>query len=608
MNKIRIDSDMALKIANSVIMNDINKPATRFTSIQQEQERDALAMQLEGKEIYKACIPELKRKLFSKYIATRMPKGASVGLIAAQAFSQPLTQIILKSQHHAGKEFGAKPDELLASLLSLGSANGYTILHHSNVDMDVDELTSWASKFEVIYVKDVLKNVLENTGYRPMKIDVDPDASTKKLTKAELVDHEFYPAYFRIFGDDILFPRDFHVRFYLDLSKIYLKRVPYCSILEAIAEIPGARPVPSPVSQGLIDVYFQEGMSQTEIIAAIKLIHEKDIVGYKGVRGYEVKTLLFSDVVISIDRTDTGLVLWYDMMKELYFSEKRMRNILCETLNVKNKHIKYDKAKGRIIVKGEFDSEVDWKKSIGKHAYHYVKIIGNLPPGFEIEEYNADGTPVGDDDKGDKDDDLESSQETTYKRLRQDIDHSMTIFSNHEQMIAQYGMESTLLFQELSFYDLLESIGHAASNIHYKIMAAYQLTGTMRALRASTNHTMNKGLIEKSTYQEYKRAIEVEPAMAKYYPLDPFSSLLFGQKINIGTGFHDAVISNEGIAELKQRYEQEFNQQYENGLKREHLNKLEAIAGFKRMYHSGLIHSGDLPSEQPCVDVTVDFV
>ena len=130
--KIKITEKMAREISKKVIYNRFSTPFNVYNKVKCVQEAEHLTMMLTGKEIYSSLLHKLEETLIDKYLGSRISRGQSIGIIASQAFSQPLTQIILKSQHFAGKHSGAKPDALLTSLLTLSSTYNYTILHNSN--------------------------------------------------------------------------------------------------------------------------------------------------------------------------------------------------------------------------------------------------------------------------------------------------------------------------------------------------------------------------------------------------------------------------------------------------------------------------------------------
>lgn len=557
--KIIISEDMARNISERVIRNKYTRPFNKYTELKTFQEIEHLIMMLTGKEIYPSLIEKLVERLVDRYINSRIPRGQSVGIVASQAFSQPLTQIILKAQHFAGKHSGAKPDALLTSLLTLSSSDNYIILHHSDYSLSEDEVERWAQKFERIFINDVLIDVLENIKYKPIISSKDED-------------HSFYEDFYNIFPSEPQDSKDYHLRFQVDNNKLFAKRISYIDVINAFKTIENIEIVFSHPSLAIIDVYSTSESDRLSWVSIIEKVSHTLIVGYETIKGYQIKTLTLRSLLTYAEYIESKIRIWYDSSKLMYYPVKRLRKILKKMGNniTENNVLCYFEV-GE--VKDEFRNITDLLKAIQSletSPYSYVKLFGDLPDDYYLSEESI---------------------------IRTDINHQMTLYSNHKRMTFMFGIETTRVLQETSYYELLSMFGHPAANVHYQIMASYQLTGFEKPLRPSTIEKMRKGIIEKTTYENYQKHVQREPSMANIYRLGPYSSVVFGQKIETGTGFFQCIRDEEGLERTKKAYEVMLREKLEEGVSRDHLRALEAIAGMLRVQNSGLCSSSEIPGE-----------
>lgn len=200
------------------------------------------------------ALNRLKTMIIQQHYNSLIHPGEPVGIRAAEAIGQPVTQMALNSFHSAGSSANVSGGiEGIRELYNMSQERKYenTIIHFKNKYLTFEKAINLRREIVGISVRDLVKNS------KMMKLDY------KNLP-------EWYGLYKDIYGKSIPKNSVDFLRLDLDKSKMYSFNTSIEEIVEAMEE-QGVTCIASPSYEGIVDVY-----PETDIILE-KLKKDRDI-------------------------------------------------------------------------------------------------------------------------------------------------------------------------------------------------------------------------------------------------------------------------------------------------------------------------------------------
>lgn len=191
-------------------------------------------------EIVPAGIDELKKEIIRQYERSFIEPGSSVGILASEALSAPITQMTFNTFHSSGssKNVSSGLDALreMFRVTDNRSIYGSTIQFKSK-DFTYSELFNFRKKIEQVKFMELVTNfdILSNTEEN-MRPWIKPYL---KLSNSEIPETKWF------------------MRLYLNVNMIYAYEIPYSKLIKIIKEPepPTILVIPSPPSFGIIDIF-----------------------------------------------------------------------------------------------------------------------------------------------------------------------------------------------------------------------------------------------------------------------------------------------------------------------------------------------------------------
>ncbi len=211
---------------------------------------------LERKEIYPEIIPQIKNNIIRQYQKSQIDAGSSVGFLAAESLSAPITQIALNSFHSSGaSRYIASGIDTIREILSVNKKRSqYTMNLYFKNELTYDDILNMRSRYVEVTIGNCISNYdlidpqdLEQTWWRDfyLKITRQSIPKTSLMMRLELKVSEL-------------------VKYKIDMDEI-------------VKGIEGYKPpnlviIPSPISIGIIEIYVDEQDFLSQSIEGSNLI------------------------------------------------------------------------------------------------------------------------------------------------------------------------------------------------------------------------------------------------------------------------------------------------------------------------------------------------
>ncbi len=458
-----------------------------------------LAICLIGKKIKKNKMEKLIETLRNKYISTRISIGRPIGVDTALSLSQPLTQIMLKTQHQSSKKT-ENTENLFKRLTIVSKKPSDILVHPSNKFLTRAETKELAESFEFTLFTDILIPCIGNSFFFVLEGKI--DKTYKNLY-------------------DEIDSTNKHYRLTLDKRKMMQKNIKYATVVKHLVE--NLTIVPLPLTLGFIDMYPSkkaEPMKNLKELFQTKIIkgeiEEYSLVDVSGdMFGKQVKVTKEEYKNLTGNESETGGIL-------IFLNKDIVINYPAERLaKICNTDPKYYCERTTTIFTKKFNLEE--AKTNELYNYTYIKFF---------------------------------AQTVTYKFMSDTrLDHSKTFFCSPIEMMKWFGIEAARCSLEFMFRKVYENSSYTVSNAHFETISNYILSGKPRQINNYAFKAQRRGFFENILFDNLSENIcEAGCFKQKVSINNAETSVLSGKKINIGTGYLIARRNQSEADKLTQRY------------------------------------------------------
>lgn len=267
------------------ITNDISLPVTPLLKYSRQLHNDIikrLLMQLAKIKITPMAIQVLKEKIQAIYLAALIEPGNLVGIHAAQALGQILTQSTLNTFHFTGVAMAVKGGikafrELIGASPRRSSEN--CTIHFANPSLKTPDQFVNLTDLDFLRIR---RNLIHVTVEYILK-EYTIESPVVFFAGADGIEYPYwYKIYVALYPDkNVFYDQDnnpiistaWFFRLYLDLDLLYSAQITMEDICTAINNVEGDNLplycIPSPLHIGIIDLYPKKGV-QTDIPVRIQ--------------------------------------------------------------------------------------------------------------------------------------------------------------------------------------------------------------------------------------------------------------------------------------------------------------------------------------------------
>ena len=237
-----------------------------------KQIRKAFGLQLAEIQLAPSKIDSMKSRIYNRCRRAALQPGENVGLSAAEALGQPITQATLNTFHHSGgADVGTSVSGAFSEVLGLTrNRKMYSAkIHLENDSLTLADVKALSRTFSHVglntLVKDTVSDIemitddrpiLERGEFYPLFAEFDMMASLASSEKRAIPFHRLGTVFIRI---------------KLDLYRLYETRITTRDVADAIeTAADGVHCVYSPTSLGIVDVY-----TDTYVITTVTSVEKK---------------------------------------------------------------------------------------------------------------------------------------------------------------------------------------------------------------------------------------------------------------------------------------------------------------------------------------------
>ena len=512
-----------------------------------------------GKKIKLLGVSKIVELAAKKYLESIIERGKSVGVLTAQCLVQPITQLILKSQHFAGKKKSFSNGDILA-LNSLKTKTKTVYLHpKTTMNASVKDMTDYIKKLEHIKISDILRSKYGDSKYeivqftefhkRAVSINISENTDVKSLK------------FFRLSLDDTKMLSS-NISYFMIVSQLLAN----CNFIGFIVY---------PVSMYQIDI-CGNGISIPELLDWIKTILNTTITGIEGVLSTNVESINIKECIGTIHHVPTENVD-IPVKTMIYLVPNKLRFFPLDVIkkNIYTKEIKIDEGRKYILspdgTKEYKDLQSDERGKYillpdGTKDYGLVNLKSEedvkyvlLPYGtkdYEIEKYQYKDTVVDNLRSDDMSQQfhmscagkcyIDESFEYNYYVINgtmplnelyidEHIDHRYTISTDPYEMIDMVGISGARCSHEILYETELANNDFKLSYSHISLLCRFTL-GSIPNPITSSGFEKNPGVgaFELFNFQNYKNNLSKEMVKKKTYPADSFiSSIILGMSSTV---------------------------------------------------------------------------
>ena len=560
-----------------------------------------LKLQLQDQMIidHPEAIEKLKAMIRMQHYNSQAIPGEAVGMRAAEANSQPITQAALNAFHSAGAGGGnsiiAKGVDAIRELYYVSSSRKLelTFIHFKNKNLIFDDIIELRRDIESVSVKDLL-------------IANQPNGEELRYIKSE--EPWWYNLYLNLKRLKIPFNRDetyeeddtrnVYLRLNLDINKVYAYNVTPFEIANILNIHEGIVAIPSPASFGIVDIFIKpkEALLDVErktaargkvatIVSNIKnasllflqisLQPQLKDIHVNGIRGLNQITPFSSQNVAALIKTSyfiQDLGVWRIVIDKVNLiltgipSYKLSNTLkLCgyeiiqendDFIDVKiiNKHedIKSDKPLDIIktlVSRAEKELENQIKELDEKGIeYVYRDIYPQL-----LKEYNYV---------------YAYAYGCNLKEILGDsrIDAEKTMCNNPHQVLETLGIEAARNFMIKSYVEIIEANNNYVNPHHVVLLSDFQTSkGVLTPINFRGMSRQKPGPLAQASFEQPMEVFIDAAAFGKKEQIKSAStSIYLGKRMILGTGSFKATLDAEAI----KRAEEEYNKYKEENSER----------------------------------------
>jgi DNA-directed RNA polymerase beta' subunit len=550
-----------------------------------------LRLQLQDQTIvdHPEAIEKLKAMIRMQHYNSQAIPGEAVGMRAAEANSQPITQAALNAFHSAGAGAGnsiiAKGVDAIRELYYVSSSRKMelTFIHFKNKNLIFDDIIDLRRDIEGVSVKDLL-------------ISSQPNGEELRYSKEE--EPWWYNLYLDLkrlklpFNKDELYDEDdtrnIYLRLNLDINKIYSYNITPFEVANILNIYDGIVAIPSPANVGIVDVFIKpkEALIDVErktaargkvstIVSNIKNAsllflqisfqpQLKDI-HVNGIRGLNQVTPFSSQNIAALVKTSyyiKDLDLWrisIDKVNLILTGIPKYKLIntlkMCgfSVLNETNDYIDV-----RIIAKPEdikSDNPMEIVKTLVSRAekelenkakeldekgidYVYREIYPDL-----LKEYNYV---------------YAYAYGCNLKEILGDprVDAEKTMCNNPHQVLEALGIEAARNFMIKSYVEIIEANDNYVNPHHVVLLSDFQTSkGTLTPINFRGMSRQKPGPLAQASFEQPMEVFIDAAAFGKKEQIKSAStSIYLGKRMILGTGSFKATLDIEAIKKAEEEY------------------------------------------------------
>lgn len=230
-------------------------------------------LQLTEVKLRPSKIPELKARIFNRCRRADINPGETVGLHAAEAIGQPITQATLDTFHKSGDAVAGNIGvHVFAELLNLTQNRKMSLafIHLKDPELSATDAICASRAFTAVSVKSLLEDPISGISFM----------------ESSSVKGERRPTFYRLY--EIFYSTKcpdpdrspVFMRLLLNTSRLFATRITTAEVAAAIEEAGGVTCVFSPTYQGIIDIY-PEAVSVVEYLSKQEKLAESAIAAAK---------------------------------------------------------------------------------------------------------------------------------------------------------------------------------------------------------------------------------------------------------------------------------------------------------------------------------------
>lgn len=213
---------------------------------------EVISLQLSEIVMYPSAILTLKARMYNRCARADIQPGETVGLHAAEAIGQPITQATLNSFHKAGgADAGNTGAGIFSEILNLSHNRKVkrADIHFKNDSITYEQSIHLARAFRAVSLKSLLTDPIKGIIYRRWKKDEprDPFYEFFDFISEEPENERKWKI------DDTYF-----LRLTFDPYRLYESRITMADICSTISEGGGVICASSPTRDGIVDVYGRD--------------------------------------------------------------------------------------------------------------------------------------------------------------------------------------------------------------------------------------------------------------------------------------------------------------------------------------------------------------
>lgn len=553
--------------------------ATRKCAIfLRKQIQDSLRLQLSDKsmEIVPEGIPKLKEYIRIQHLNSLVPAGEPVGIRAAEAIGQPITQMSLNAFHSAGSaaSVGSGIDAMKEIFnVSQKRKNENTFLHFKNKYLSFEEIIDLRRKIVGVTIQDFI-----------VKMDFEPNIDSRKTGW-------WYDLYKDLFSKKIPNCKTF-LRIFFDKRKLYA----YDMTLSDIAsKVDGQHItcIPSPSYEGVIDFfpnddYNMENLSKknSELditennvstlflqMSFIPSLKEEVINGIKGItqifsqslkEAYPVMSLITNENYIKGRKWSFVINEHMRIVKGVPVEKFERLLSLCDIKIIEKKQSYYEI---ELPVKAYADHTVE---SLEKQGDEFFK--PNRPMIYIKKLVDNDDTIRNTKTKQEKEQGIFKPQEVSdlsraayyftatsnginlTEILAHDlIDSENTLSNNPHEVLKALGIEAARNFLVNEYIKIISADGSYINPRHVMLSADFQTAlGSLSQITARGAARQQVGPLSLASYEMAMDTLLEAAAFGKYEEANSTSSSIYlGKRMVLGTGIFKMKLDNKTLEQAE---------------------------------------------------------
>lgn len=566
-NRPRLLTDEEIADILSVIP-DIKSAADETSKSSTKSMLATLREQLRSEMITPLAIGDIKDSIAQQYESSLIKPGSAVGINAAEALSQPITQMSLDSKHSSGSSKNvtggvSRVRELVDASKSPNNPSCTIFFRKNSLSLD-EVITDYRPRLTEINVKDLVKGF--------------PDIySSEDIYQDE---PWWYGQYRMLIRND--FESNSVLRLDIDYDMLYAYKITMEDLCNVIENDGSVICVYSPINIGKIDVYPVEssvraaitdesvisGDNASEVFLWKTVIPALDKLKVSGVSGikqiYPVEAPVWQ--IVKEEQQSSDPFIWFLIFNEILMKTKGITvdNLifLCQTvgMQVVKVHPKYIAVKvengesptklvNRLVEQDKQD-EKEYEENRRKEGARTVRRPAtDISRAYKIVYADSDGSSY-----------TFGRPKSTLRKLlgRPDVDSTRTYSNNVHEINAVLGLEAARNFLIKELLDVLTVNSYV--NPRHPVLLVDYMTSLGEILGVTFTGTSKQGIgaLEKASFERamdtfteaggYGENIEVRGTSASIY---------VGKQALIGTGFSDKFMDAGKYKKITEELENE---------------------------------------------------